>query len=159
MSITLDGATLAAVSIVSSGSSLASNANAISGAQDPTASAYGGTGSQPGYRRGQFTFNGTFGGVPAANGVIQVYWVYPTDGTLTGTPGSYETDPGRSTAPNRHLAATIRLDPVNTTQGVCSELVDMPYVPFKCITVNAATGQTLAATWTLTLGPATDKGV
>lgn len=155
MSTTLKNASLGAVTIFSgtSTTSLASAANALSAAQDPTTSAFG-----PNYKRGRFVFSGTFGAAPSANSAIQLYWRLPADGTLTGTPGAWETDLGRATSPVRSMAATIPLDTTNTAQARASEVVDIPAVPFEVIAVNAATGQTIAAGWSLLLVPLTDVG-
>jgi hypothetical protein len=146
-------ATLAPVSVIASGASVASTSNAISGTIDPTASAFGGTGTAPGYPSGRFVFSGTFSAGPIANSAIYVYVRLPVDGTLTGTPGAFETDLGRTTNPIRALTASIPLDSANTTQSRMSEVVDLPAVPFEVIVVNAATGATLNSGWTLTVEP------
>jgi hypothetical protein len=158
---TLKSATLAQVSAfaaVSTGS-LASNSNALSGTLDPTGTNFGGSGTTPGYQRARFVFTGTFAAAPTANTSIALFARLPADGTLTGTPTTYETDLGRSATPVRAPLAVIPLDSTNTAQARVSEAVDIPAVPFEVIAVNNGTGQTISAGWSLSLVPVTDVGV
>lgn len=162
MSVAGKSATKAAITLIAAGSTLVNNSNALSSAQDPTSAAYGGDGTNPGYQFGQFYFTTgatALTAAPTANGSIDIYYLYPGDGTLTGTPGSYGTDLGRSATPIGPKRASITLDSTNTTQIYNSGVVRIPVVPFKVIMVNAATGQTLPATYTLTIVPIGDTGV
>lgn len=154
---------------------LAFGSNALSPPQDPTTTAYGGSGTQPGYQGGRFRFS--TGATPLTTpvgiqktvnvdgtpttiyvpGDIRIYFLLPADGTLSGTPGAWCTDLGRSTTPVGDIGAIIGLDNVSTTQSYHSRLpVETPEFPFCVILVNNS-GQALPAGWSLTFMPSTDS--
>jgi hypothetical protein len=157
-------ATLPSITIFPSGltESLANNSNALSAVQDPTSSAYAGAAQTQGFQRARFTFSTgatALAAAPVANSSVNIYFLLPSDGTTTGTPESFCTDLGRTATPVSMLQASIPLDAVNTTQTYASEPIYLPEVPFEVILVNAATGQSFAAGWSLSLIPSTDAEV
>lgn len=157
-------ATLAAVTIFASGSTtaVASNSNAISATQDPTSAAYGGSGTTPGYPRGAFQLQSgatALAAVPTATTAYQIYFRRNVDGTTTGTPTTFENDPGRSVTPTQPMAVSRAADVNSTTQNLCFPPCEIPSRPFQVVLVNAATGQSLPAGWSLIFTPESFQGV
>lgn len=131
--------------VLSTGATLATNANALSSAFNNTT---GQTGD--GYTRGIFTLSGTWGTAPAA-GTGMSCWLIKSDDAAGG---NYEDGDGTPTTPARAADFTIPVRAVNSAQ-IAAVLADLVPGLFKLLARNDGTGQTLNSGWTITLTPIT----
>lgn len=133
--------------VLSTGSTLANNALAISSTQDNTA----GAGGFDGYTLCDVQLNVTFGTAPTAGTGISVWFLRSQDGT------TFE-DGSASVIPVRPPDIVIGVDAVTTAQIKTRETRLSPG-KFKVLAQNTGTGQTMSSGWTLSIRPITFQGV
>ena len=153
MSTTEKQASLAVVTIFAAGSTaaLASGSNALSASFDFSQA----NAAIQGYSLGRWVLSATAGAAPTANTGWQVHLLISPDGGTT-----FETDPGRSTAP---VSPPITVIPATAADNLAfvrsSARVDAPCLTAKVILYNNGTGQQLNAGWSLQFVPISFQGV
>lgn len=136
-------ANLAAVTLETSGALLANNTILpVTTIYDRTAAAGGN------YMDGRFVFTGSFATAPVENSSLDIYAAAQD---ITGTVD--EQAPEVSYKP-RYMASLV-LNNVTTVQNIESQLVRRVPRKFLASLHNNASGQSLAAAWTLTFLPET----
>lgn len=143
----IDLADKAAVSLVSSGASLANGSiSAVS------AAAYdrmlGSTGGGYGYKHAMFRFSGAFSVAPTEGGLLVLKYRH-LDIVGTGDEEAAETARGK-------VLGAFQVNNVTTTQNIAFLARDLPLLKAEFYLYNQNTGQTLSSGWTLDVLPVTD---
>lgn len=138
-------------------SSVVGAALAGTGVYNNTAGSGASSTSGDGYERGYVTFvaGGAFGGAPTANSSIDVYFLKSMDAGSTFEGGS------ASVLPIRRPDVVLPLNSASSAAADNKVTIScyLPACQFKILAKNNGSGQTIPASSTLTLVPATDQGV
>lgn len=134
--------------VLSTGATLANNAQAISALYDNTVGGGGGDG----YSRCRLTLNATWASAPTANTGVSGWFVTSEDA------GSSYEDGDASVQPARPPDFTFPVRAVTTAQQV-ARTAQLPTGKLKVLVRNDATGQTISSGWTVKLLPVTPSFV